>query len=138
MEIEYALLADHTEIMGGKLYLMGGGWDVTNVSDTPVQVRVGIAMGLRFGWGEAGQPAPVTVVIEDDDGQEFVRLDATLQANRPPELPAGVEQLSQLAANVAFTAPKTGGYRVRIVARLGDEAIERRLPFRVMKTASPA
>jgi hypothetical protein len=135
MDIEYALLADHTEIAGGKLYLMGGGWDVTNVNATPVAIRVGVALGIRFGWGEAGKPVPVTVLIEDDDGHEFVHLDATLTVTAAPALPPGAEQLSQLSANFAFTAPEAGGYRVRITARMDEQEVERRLPFRVVKAA---
>lgn len=135
MDIEYALLADHTEIAGGKLYLMGGGWDVTNVNDTPVAIRVGVALGIRFDWSETDRPTPVTIVVEDDDGQEFVRLDATVQVSQPAGLPAGAGQLSQLAANFGFTAPEPGGYRVRITARLDGAEAERRLPFRVVKAA---
>ena len=35
MEIDYALLAEHAEVTGGKLYLMGGGWDTMNVPEVP-------------------------------------------------------------------------------------------------------
>ncbi len=132
MDIEYAVLADFAEIVGGKLYLMGGGWDVNHVQGTPATLRLAVAVGVRVEWSETDQPIALTIRVEDDDGKEFVRMDGKLQTSRPANLPAGRAQLSQLAANITVAVPAAGGYRVRATAVLGDDEVERRLPFRVL------
>lgn len=132
MDIEYAVLADYVDIVNSKLYLMGGGWDITTVAETPVGLRLGVALGVRLGWNETDQPAPVTIIVENDDGQEYLRVEGTLQVSRPEGLPPGATQLSQIAANLALTVPVAGGYRVRLRVLLGEVTVEQHLPFRVV------
>lgn len=133
MRIEYALLADHADIAGGKLYLMGGGWDTYHAPQAPVQMRIAVALGVRVGWDETNQPVPVRVFIENDDGTEIVRVDGTLNVGRPPHLPPGTAQLAQMAVNLPTNLPEFGGYRVRITA--GDPPVtdEVAIPFRTLK-----
>ncbi len=133
MQIEYALIAAFAEITGGKLYLMGGGWDTFHAAEVPIQLRIAIAAGVRIGWDETNVPIPLVVRIEDDDGQELVRIDGMMQVGRPPMLPAGSTQLSQMAANVPLNITSFGGLRARVTAGEGDAADVRTLPFRVLK-----
>lgn len=135
MQIDYALIADHAEISGGKLYLMGGGWDVTRVRTVPARVRIAIALGVRLDWMEADQPNRVRVQLEDEDGGELVRADGSLKVERPHHLPAGSTQLAQMVVTVSARFPRYGGYRVRITAGEGDSEVTRTLPFRVMEHA---
>jgi hypothetical protein len=131
MDIDYALIADYAEIVGGKLYLMGGGWDTTYTAETPVVVKVAIAVGVRVPWNETGQAIPVRMTVEDDDGEVFVSMDGGVSVGRPEGLAPGSAQLTQVAANVAFNAPRFGGYRVLVVAGEGDASVSHALPFRV-------
>jgi hypothetical protein len=136
MEIEYALLADYAEMVGGKLYLMGGGWDTFTVADLPAQVRMAVAVGVRVGWEETNQQMPVRVVIEDDDGLELIRINGMMNVGRPSTLPPGATQLAQMAANVPLNIAKHGGYRIVIGAGEGAKAAtERVLPFRISQPA---
>lgn len=130
MDIEYAVLADFAEIVGGKLYLMGGGWDTTSATTAPAQVRIAVAVGIRIDWTELGKALPVVITVEDDDGQEYVRIEGAVTANRAANAVEGASQLSQMAANVAVALPNFGGYRVHIRA---DDQLERRLPFRMVQ-----
>ncbi len=52
VELDYALIADHAEITGGKLYLMGGGWDTFASQRFPAAVRFAVATGVRIAWEE--------------------------------------------------------------------------------------
>lgn len=133
MRIEYAILADHADIAGGKLYLMGGGWDTYSAPQAPFQMRIAVALGVRVGWEETNQPVPVRVYIEDDDGNEIVRVDGTLNVGRPPHLPPGTAQLAQMAVNLPTNIPAFGGYRVRITAGDSAGADEVAIPFRMLK-----
>jgi hypothetical protein len=133
MQIEYALIADHAEIVSGKLYLMGGGWDVFYAAELPAQARIALALGVRVGWEETNKTIPMRAFLEDDDGKEFVRIEGSLNVGRPAHLPPGSRQLAQMAANLPVALPDYGGYRVRII--VGDAANEEELalPFRVVR-----
>ncbi len=112
---------------------MGGGWDTYQAPEVPLQIRVALAIGVRVGWEETNVPIPVHVTIDDDDGKELVRIDGQLNVGRPPGLPAGSTQLSQMAVNVPLNVTAFGGFRVRIAAGEGEPADIRTLPFRVLK-----
>lgn len=131
MEIEYAILADYAEVSGGKLYLMGGGWDTYGAAEAPASLRMAVVLGVRIGWEETNQPTPVRIWIDDDDAQEILRMDGSLTTGRPPNLPPGSTQLSQLAANLPVTLPRFGGFRVNIAVGTEPNAVERRIPFRL-------
>ncbi len=131
MDVDYALVADYAEIVGGKLYVMGGGWDTTYVPEVPAMLRLAIAVGIRVGWTETGRNVPVRIVVEDDDGQVLVTIDAGVTVGRPASLLPGTPQLTQMAANVAFSAPAFGGYRVLVNAGEDEMVASRSLPFRV-------
>lgn len=137
MDIDYALIADYAEIVGGKLSLIGGGWDTTYAAETPAMVRLAIAVGIRVGWTETGQNLPVKIVVEDDDGQVLVSIDGAVTVGRPEGLLPGTPQLTQMAANVTFNAPRFGGYRVMATAGDDQASTSRSLPFRVASN-SPA
>lgn len=138
MQIAHALIADFAEIVGGKLYLMGGGWDSLRVTALPTTARLAVAVGIRIDWEETNRPVTVRVAIEDDDGKELVRIDGQVNVGRPPDLRPGASQLTQLAANIAVPVTVAGGYRVHVRAGAGEDAPEQSLPFRVVQvTGTP-
>jgi hypothetical protein len=133
VDIDFALIADHAELVNGKLYLMGGGWDTYNAAAEPIQFQPAIALGVRIGWEETNRNVPVRVAVEDDDGAELVRADGTLMVGRPPGLEAGATQLAQMTARLPLTLPRFGGYRVHVTVGTGETAVERFLPFRIVR-----
>jgi hypothetical protein len=132
MQIDYAVLADYAEIVAGKLYLMGGGWDTSHAASFPAHVRLAVGIGVRVGWSEPVRHVPVHITVEDDDGKSYVRLDGTIGADRVDSLPPGTSQLAQLAANLPANVPAAGGYRVHIVLGEGDDVVVQDIPFRVV------
>ncbi len=137
MDIQFALLADHAEIVSGKLYLMGGGWTTSYAAVIPATIRLAIVVGVRVGWEETNQPVPVRITVENDDGQEFVRIDGQVNVGRPVGLAPGSAQVAQMAANVPVTLPAFGGYRVQIVAGGEGQPVEENLPFRLEQRGEP-
>ncbi len=131
MEIDYLLLAEHAEVTGSKLYLMGGGWDTMNVAEAPATVRVMLAAGVRVEWDETNVPVPLVVRVDDDDAQEIFRLEGQMNVGRPPHLPAGTSQLSQMTFALALKLPRFGGYRVSLTAGAAEREVRRSLPFRL-------
>lgn len=133
MDIDFALLADYAEVVGGKHYLMGGGWDTWFTREVPAQIRLSLSVGVRVGWDETNTQIPVRGRIEDDDGKVLVRFDAQVNVGRPAHLPPGSTQLAQLAANLPLQIQQFGGYRAVIEVGEGDGSVERHIPFQVVQ-----
>jgi hypothetical protein len=130
-EIEYVVNADHAEAINGKLYLQGAGWtDIvqpTGPGGQPGIVHVGLAVSILIGWNETNRRFPLTVTIQHEDGDELTKVQAQIEAGRPPGIPPGSDFRSVLAIGAEIQFPKTGSYRLR--AELDGK--ERTVVFRV-------
>ncbi|MFN8616892.1 MAG: hypothetical protein U0837_07315 [Dehalococcoidia bacterium] len=137
MEIDYLVLAEHAEVTGNKLYLMGGGWDTMTVAEVPANVRLILAAGVRIEWDETNAPVPLLVRVDDDDAQEVFRLEGQMNVGRPPHLPPGTSQLSQMTFALSLKLPRFGGYRVSLTASVAERLARRSIPFRLAGPPSP-
>ena len=133
MEIDYLLLAEHAEIQGSKLYLMGGGWDTMHVPDAPAQVRLMVAAGVRIDWDEAEAPIPLVLRIDDEDAQEVFRINGQMNFQRPANAIPGSSHLSQMTFAVQTRLKQLGGYRVTLSAGTDGAEVRRSIPFRLAK-----
>jgi len=133
MEIDYMILAEHAEVTGGKLYLMGGGWDTMHVADAPAAVRMMVAAGIRVEWDETNVQLPISLRVDDDDAQEVFRLDGQMNVGRPPTLLAGTSQLSQMTFAIQAQFKSLGGYRITLVAGAEGAQARRSIPFRLAR-----
>ncbi len=100
------LLADAAQAVGGKLYVLGGGWSVIGPSPSPMA----IAIKIDVPWGESdvrhrwvldlvdqdGRP----VVSAAPDGPEPVQISGEFQVGRPPGLAEGTPIDLPLAISV--------------------------------------
>lgn len=136
MEIDYLILAEHAEVTGAKLYLMGGGWDTMNVPDVPANVRVMVAGGVRIGWEETNTSIPLVLRVDDDDAQEVLRINGQMNVGRPPALQPGASQLSQMTFAIQAQFKKLGGYRITLIAGTEGTDVRRSIPFRLAKAAT--
>lgn len=132
MDIEFALVADAAEVVAGKLYLLGGGWDTYHAPTLPAPVRLAVALGVRVEWEETNRSIPVRIAVEDDDGAPFAHVDGAVSVGRPPTLPPGSAQVAKLAVNFSLSLPQYGGYRVLVAVGEGEEERVRSLPFRLV------
>ena len=135
MDVDWLILADAAQIVGGKLYLLGGGWDVLTVNAPfPAQQRCTIAAAFTVPWHETNQPLQVEIVVMDGDGASLGTISGQVELGRPPGLPQGSDQRAQLAAEMGLTFPAPGTYVV--VARCNGEE-GKRAAFRVVQAAGP-
>ena len=81
MRVEWLILADYAEIVGGKLYLMGGGWNVLTVNTGfPLPGRpLGLAAAFSVPWNETNQRQNVEIEIQTEDGQSVGRVNAQFE-----------------------------------------------------------
>ncbi len=133
MDLDFALVADYAEVIAGKLYLMGGGWDTLHVPNVPAAVRFAVALGVRIEWEETNRQVPIRVTVEDDDGAPYARAEGSVSVGRPPDLPPGSPQVAKLALVLGVSLPQYGGYRVLVTAGEGETERTRSLPFRLVR-----
>ncbi|MFN8559031.1 MAG: hypothetical protein U0531_17380 [Dehalococcoidia bacterium] len=93
MEVEWLILADAAQVVGGKLYLLGGGWKVLNVSaGFPVQQRCAVAVSFEAPWNETNVPQQVEVEVATEDGRTLAKMEGQFEVGRPPGIPPGQSQ----------------------------------------------
>lgn len=124
MEIGFLMLADHAESVNGKLYMVGGGWNVLRLPELPHEWGFHIALGLDVGWSETNQPHNLHVVIHDPDGVELGEgLTADFETGRPPGMPAGQDQRLVMSIGTATTFSTPGPHAA--VVHVNDDEIGR-------------
>lgn len=131
MQVEWLILADAAQVVGGKLYLMGGGWDVLNVnSGFPLSQHCAVAAAFKVPWTETNQRHDIEIEITDEDGRlSLFKVAGELEVGRPPGIPPGQDQRSQLAIDLDLRLERPGTYV--IIARVAGEEGARAL-FRVV------
>jgi len=138
MEVEWLILADAAQVVGAKLYLMGGGWDHLQANRPfPIEQRCAIALALKVAWNETNRKSNIEIEVasEDENTEEsrsLMKVNGQFELGRPPGIRPGQEQRFQLAAemNLKIDSP---GTKV-IIARVDGQEL-RRLYFNV--TAGP-
>ena len=130
-EIEYIVNADHAEAINGKLYLHGVGWtdllQPTSPTGQPGIVHLGIGVSVLIGWNETNRRFPLKITITHEDGAELTRVDALVEAGRPPGIQPGSDFRSVLALSANIQFPRPGTYQLS--AELGDQ--KRTAAFRI-------
>lgn len=128
-EVEYLLLADHVEALGGKLYLMGGGWDTLWIGDITRSAPLEIACGIQIPYNETDEEHRLTLAMTTPDGVEIAPpVDIRLRAGRAPTLERGAPTHVPFAVRAEFQFPRHGEYVLSAVVN-GREESGRRLPF---------
>ena len=100
------LLADAAQAVDNKLYVLGGGWSVTNPTTAPF----GLAIKIEVPWSEALQKHMWSLELMDADGhavmgqsadgsEEPIQIGGDFEVGRPEGLPPGTPIDFSLAIN---------------------------------------
>lgn len=131
--VDYALLADAVQVVQGKLYVLGGGWDTLFVPGFAARFpSLGVGLRIRVPWSSADQVVVIGVDLQDEDGGRVLPtppLTQGVKVSRPPGIPEG----SDLGVARSFTFnnitfPHAGAYSFVISI---DEQVASRLRFSV-------
>ena len=118
------MLADSAQAVDGKLYILGGAWNVLRFPEFPAQLIVGIAVAIDVDWNETNRRHHLDVHFEDADGQPIdPKIGADFEAGRPPGAMAGADLRIVFAVNGPLTIPEAGSYAA--VASVGGEVLAR-------------
>jgi hypothetical protein len=131
--VDFALLADAVQVVQGKLYVLGGGWDTLFVPGFPARhPSLGVGLRVRVPWSWTEHTLVIEVDLQDEDGARMLPappLAQGVRVARPPGVPEGTD--IGVARSFTFnnlTFPKTGAYS--FVISLGGE-VATRLRFSV-------
>ena len=118
MKIDYAILADAAQAVGGKIFILGGGWNVFRSPSYPASVQLSVAIGIGFTSSEIGISYPLKMVIGDEAGIPVVpELNGQIETGQPaPDLPQALPVKVPVVWNVSFAIPRPGRYGIVITA----------------------
>ena len=124
MQIHALLLADSAQAVDGKLYILGGAWNMLRFPEFPASLMVGIAVAIDVEWTETNQRHHLDIHFEDADGRAMdPRIGADFEAGRPPGAIAGADLRIVLAVNGPLHVPTPGQYAA--VASVGGQELAR-------------
>jgi hypothetical protein len=110
------LLCDYAESIGGKLYVMGGGWTAC----TPGPRNMAVAIRILVPWDEANVRHEIALMLQDENGQTIALGEPAhpvchrgdFEVGRPPGVPAGIElEFTTVMGFVGLPLEPDSGYR---------------------------
>ena len=115
MQVEFVMVADAAQVVGGKLYVLGGAWNQYRCAAFPAQVSLAIIASILVETEETGRELPVVVVLAGEDGIPILpEAQANLQVGRVESARGPHRALFTLSANVQI--PRAGRYTAQVTA----------------------
>ena len=130
ISLDYLLVADGAQVVGGKLYLLGGGWDRLTVPQLPGQPALpfAVAVGVNVPWSLTNRKMSFSIDVHDADGGHVGQLvGGEFEVGRPPGLRSGASQRFQIAGPAGPELPAAGRYVIECAIDgevIGHTAIE--------------
>ena len=98
------LLADSAQAVNGKLYILGGGWSITNAKN----INMSIAVKIEVPWIEANTSHNLRLALFTEDEQpvkaddgRICEVQGDFEVGRPAGLRSGTPLDVTLAVNIA-------------------------------------
>jgi hypothetical protein len=134
------VLCDHAQVADGKLFIAGGGWNMTGTPTPPSA----IAVLLQIPWGEANRPVRFHLRLITADGQPVaqpgpagqpipVEIAGELEVGRPPGVPEGTMLNAPVAVNIQTLLLDSGQRYVWELQINGERDPNWQLPFTIRK-----
>jgi hypothetical protein len=129
------LLADAVQAVGGKLYILGGGWSIIRSEPSPMA----IAIKVEVPWEEANRVHSLQLSLINEDGRPVlvqtpigdrpVELSMEFEVGRPPGLRTGTPLDVPLAINLGPLPLQAGSRYVWICSIDGHSEPNWRVSF---------
>ena len=109
VEIDFLLLADKSEILNGKIYMMGGGYDRRYINNLSAPIDLTIVLGVLVPWNLTNQKHTLLIRLEDEDGNTLSpTVGAEITVGRPPEATRGQQFRAMASLSGRWTLPQLG------------------------------
>jgi hypothetical protein len=128
------LLCDAAEQVGGKLYILGGGWSIIWIPRVPINMA--LAVKIAVPWDQTNRPVRLKAMLMTADGEPVdfgegpVEAGGEATVGRPPHVKPGTPLDLPFALTFAGIALEPGGYRWELEV---DGKMAATAPFRVME-----
>ena len=112
------VLCDYAEAVNGKLYVMGGGWNVAFSGGQPI--NAGLAILVVCPWDQTNRRHELRVELLTADGDVVavqgreVTFTAEFELGRPPGIKAGTSLNAPFAWNLQGLALPVGDYEWKL------------------------
>lgn len=112
LQIDFVILADSAQEVNGKLYLLGGGWNIHHAEQYPSTLQFGAAIGILVPWGETNTKHPTSFSIGPTEEAPLLRGEAQFEVGREVGIRPGMTQRVILAFSGLISLPHEGTYEV--------------------------
>jgi len=133
MRLTAAMLADAAQVQGGKLFVLGGGFDTISARAVPVvHPSLALALVAEVEPDERHRDLEIEISLVDEDGNPLdVRAKGRLRVGAPPNLPPGSASSVPIVSRFdSIRFPEAKGYS--FVVRFDGEELAR-IRFRVVQ-----
>lgn len=113
MELQAFFMADHAESVNGKLYVVGGCWNVIFAQTFPVMhPHMSLAASILVPWTATNDRHTIEVTLQDADGKDLTpqKMSGEFEVGRAPGMRAGDDSVVVLVFNVANTQFERAGW----------------------------
>jgi len=117
MEVDFFTLADSAQVVGDKLYMLGGGWSFVRAPAYPVAHPMAVAVGFSVDWMETTGRHEFRIELQSEEsgGQKLAEIAGQFETGRPAGMPAGSTQKVILAFSIQPVLEKPGQYMVKLM-----------------------
>jgi hypothetical protein len=130
--LDYLMVADGAQAVGGKLYILGGGWTHLFLPAFPGRAPhpFAVAVGITIPWNKTNTKFRFALELHDADGNlldEEATPRAEFEQGRPPGLRPGTPQRIVFAVPIFAEFPEPGRYSFHVMLderEIGSTAIE--------------
>ena len=130
METGFILLSDKSESINGKLYMLGGGWNMLRFSALPHNHPFCIGLGVDVAWSETEEQHQLELRIEDPDGAAVGEpFSFSFETGRPEDAVTGQDQRMVMSLETMQTFTVQGPHAVVVTV---DEQEIGRARFQVV------
>lgn len=127
------LLCDAAQSIGGKLFILGGGWSILKSTGQPMTMA--LAVKLAIPWSQANERHLIEAELVTTDGLTVVhegnevRTSGEVEVGRPPGLKQGTPLDAAFVLNLQGLELEPGSYVWNL--RTGEATLAR-CPFQVL------
>jgi hypothetical protein len=121
------LLCDSAQSIGGKLFILGGGWSLLRKTDN--LMTMALAVKLSIPWSRANERHDVEARLVTEAGAEVlhedqpIRAEGAIEVGRPPGLRQGTPLDAAFVLTFQNLSLDPGGYVWELRERRGSDAV---------------
>lgn len=123
LKIDFVILTDGAQVAGGKLYMLGGGWNLYRTDKYPVVFPFGLAIGILVPWPETNRKHSFSFTIRASEGAVLGQGQGDFEVGREVGIPSGMTQRVMLAVNGQLALPSAGTYEVLVAVPTDEKTV---------------